>query len=52
MTDTNTVRDPVYGMSLTPMTATTSTDLDGQTYFCSEDCYHTFIADPKTYIAA
>jgi YHS domain-containing protein len=52
MTDTNTVKDPVCGMSLTPMTATTSTDLDGQTYyFCSEDCYHTFIANPKTYIA-
>lgn len=50
--DTDTMRDPVCGMSLTPITATTSTQLDGKTYyFCSDDCYQTFMADPKTYVA-
>ena len=53
MTDTDTLRDPVCGMEVTPETAITSTQLDGQTYyFCSEDCYHTFMADPKPYVTA
>ena len=51
MTDTDTVRDPVCGMDVTPMTAVTSTEYEGTTYhFCSEDCYDTFTADPKTYV--
>ena len=51
--DTATHRDPVCGMSVDPMTATASTQVDGQTYyFCSEDCYRTFMADPKSYTKA
>lgn len=43
--------DPVCGMSVTPATAMTSTEHKGTTYyFCSEDCFHTFTADPATYV--
>lgn len=51
MTDTDTLRDPVCGASVTPMTSTTSTEYDGTTYhFCSEDCYHTFSEDPAMFV--
>lgn len=52
-TDTDTVRDPVCGMSITPATAVSSTQSGGQTYyFCSEDCYETFVNDPKAFGAS
>jgi YHS domain-containing protein len=45
------MRDPVCGMDVDPLTATASEQVDGQTYyFCSEDCYRTFTADPTTYL--
>jgi Cu+-exporting ATPase len=38
-------------MDVDPLTATASEQVDGQTYyFCSEDCYRTFTADPTTYL--
>lgn len=50
MTDIATARDPVCGMTVSPMTATASTQVHGESYyFCSEDCYRTFMADPKSY---
>ncbi len=53
MTDTGTVRDPVCGMEISPMTAVTSTEYDGTTYhFCSEDCYETFSQNPAQYVNA
>lgn len=54
MTDqaTDQTTDPVCGMSVTPATAMTSAQHGGQTYyFCSEDCYHTFMAAPATYVS-
>lgn len=53
MTDTDTLRDPVCGMSVSPVTAVTSTEYEGTTYhFCSEDCYRTFSEDPAQYVNA
>lgn len=51
MTDTDTLRDPVCGMSVSPVTSVTSTEYEGTTYyFCSEDCYRTFTENPAQYV--
>jgi len=48
---TGRLTDPVCGMSVTPATAMTSTEYKGTTYyFCSEDCYRTFVDNPATYV--
>ena len=45
-----TLKDPVCGMDVTPATAVSSTEHNGTTYyFCSEDCFRTFNADPDSY---
>lgn len=44
------VKDPVCGRDITPATAVSSAEHKGTTYyFCSEDCYETFRADPASY---
>ena len=49
MNDTTTLKDPVCGMDVTPATAVSSAEHKGKTYyFCSEDCYKTFTADPDS----
>lgn len=45
-----TLKDPVCGMDVTPETAIASTEYKGTMYyFCSEDCYTTFTADPGSF---
>ena len=47
-----TVRDPVCGMTVNPLTAAGSVDHDGRTYhFCSRRCVEMFRADPARYLA-
>ena len=47
-----TVRDPVCGMTVNPLTAAGSVDHDGLTYhFCSRHCVEKFRADPARYLA-
>ncbi len=46
-----TVKDPVCGMSVDPVTAAGSYDYDGQTYFfCSHHCLEKFRAEPAKYL--
>jgi YHS domain-containing protein len=53
LTDNDTLRDPVCGMAVSPMTSVTSTEYQGTTYhFCSEDCYRTFSENPAQYVNA
>jgi Cu+-exporting ATPase len=49
---TDQVTDPVCGMSVAPAMAMTSTVVSGETYyFCSEDCYRTFMKNPAAYVS-
>ena len=51
MTDTDTQRDPVCGMAVSPVTSETSAEYEGTTYhFCSEDCYHAFTENPAQFV--
>lgn len=50
MDDNAPLKDPVCGMDVTPTTAISSTEHKGTTYyFCSEDCYRRFTADPDSF---
>ena len=50
---TDTVVDPVCGMSVAPETAATTREFDGATYyFCSAGCAVSFDADPQRYASA
>ena len=52
-TGTGTVRDPVCGMEVDAITAVSSTEYEGTTYyFCSEDCYRTFTQNPAQFANA
>ena len=45
------VRDPVCGMSVDPVTSQHRFDHDGKTlHFCSTDCRTKFVADPNSYL--
>lgn len=51
-TDTEAMRDPVCGMTVTPATSVSSAEHQGTTYsFCSEDCYRAFTDNPAAYTA-
>lgn len=53
MTDADTMRDPVCGMTVTEATAVSSAEYEGTVYFfCSEDCYRAFTDNPAAYLAA
>jgi Cu+-exporting ATPase len=46
-----TVKDPVCGMSVDPITAAGSSEYQGRTYyFCSTSCTQKFVADPPKYL--
>ena len=48
----NTVKDPVCGMEIDPMTAAGTSEYDGQTYyFCSIGCKKSFDKEPEKYLA-
>ena len=48
----DTVVDPVCGMTITPDTAAATTDHDGTTvHFCSTGCRDAFVADPDRYLS-
>jgi YHS domain-containing protein len=50
-TKTNTVIDPVCGMSVNPKTTEIVVTIEGQTYyFCAEGCRQTFVKTPKKYL--
>ena len=50
-TKTNTVIDPVCGMSVNPKTTEIVATIEGQTYyFCAEGCRQTFVKTPKKYL--
>jgi Cu+-exporting ATPase len=50
-TGTDTVRDPVCGMTVDPATAKHRHDHDGTTYyFCGGGCREKFVADPAAYL--
>jgi P-type Cu+ transporter len=50
---TDTVVDPVCGMSVAPETAAATREFDGTTYyFCSAGCAVSFDADPQRYASA
>ena len=50
-TKTNTVIDPVCGMSVNPKTTELEVTIDGQTYyFCAQGCRQTFIKTPEKYL--
>ncbi|MDP9299572.1 MAG: heavy metal translocating P-type ATPase [Actinomycetota bacterium] len=47
-----TVKDPVCGMEIDPVTAARSEEYEGKTYyFCSQSCLDSFRADPQKYAA-
>lgn len=47
----NTFKDPVCGMDVTPATAAGKSDHQGQTYyFCSPGCKRSFEKDPERYL--
>lgn len=49
---TNTFRDPVCGMDVTPQTAAGKSEYRGQTYyFCSLGCKNSFDREPEKYLA-
>ena len=48
---TETFRDPVCGMDVTPESAAGTSEYDGQTYyFCSPGCKRSFDQDPQKYL--
>lgn len=50
-TKTNTVIDPVCGMSVNPKTTEIVATIEGQTYFfCAEGCRKTFVKTPEKYL--
>jgi len=50
-TKTNTVIDPVCGMSVNPRTTEIEVTIEGQTYyFCAEGCRQTFVKTPEKYL--
>lgn len=47
----HTVKDPVCGMTVDPLTAKHRAEHDGQThYFCAARCREKFVADPSAYL--
>ncbi len=48
--DTSTVRDPVCGMKVNPVTARHHEHRGQLQYFCSDRCRTKFIADPQRYL--
>ena len=47
---TDTFRDPVCGMEVTPETAAGSSEYNGQTYyFCAPGCKQRFDQNPQSY---
>ena len=47
-----TVRDPVCGMSIDPVTAKHTAEFEGSSYyFCSESCRSAFVSSPAKYVA-
>ncbi len=53
MSESETIKDPVCGMSVNPVTAKWSHRHDEDTYFfCSKGCMTKFAADPHKYLAA
>jgi len=49
--ETNTVIDPVCGMSVNPRTTEIEVTIEGQTYyFCAEGCRQTFVKTPEKYL--
>nr|WP_295467904.1 heavy metal translocating P-type ATPase [Mesorhizobium sp.] len=51
--DTQTVRDPVCGMTVDPSAGKPTAEHRGHAYhFCSERCRSKFLADPDTYLTA
>ena len=47
-----TVRDPVCGMEIDPVTAVASEEYEATTYsFCSQSCHDSFTARPEKYAA-
>ena len=50
-TKTNTVIDPVCGMSVDPETTELEVTIEGQAfYFCAEACRKSFVKNPKNYL--
>ncbi len=48
---TNTVLDPVCGMTVNQRITEIATTIQGQTYyFCAEGCRKEFVADPQKYL--
>jgi YHS domain-containing protein len=48
---TNTVLDPVCGMTVNQHITEIATNIQGQTYyFCAEGCRKAFVADPQKYL--
>lgn len=53
LTNTQTVKDPVCGMNVDPLTAVHKHDHDGQHYFfCSHHCMAKFRAEPEKYLVS
>ena len=50
--DALTVRDPVCGMKVNPVTALRHEHGDRIHYFCGEKCRAKFVADPRRYLQA
>lgn len=49
---TETFKDPVCGMDVTPETAAGTSEYKGQTYyFCAPGCKRSFDKDPEKYLA-
>jgi Cu+-exporting ATPase len=49
----STVKDPVCGMTIDPVTAAATADHEGQSfYFCCPHCRQKFLADPTRYLGA
>jgi Cu+-exporting ATPase len=50
-TMTDTLKDPICGMGVTPQTAAGSFEYQGNTYyFCSLGCMQTFQSQPEKYV--
>ena len=50
-TKTNTVIDPVCGMSVNPKTTELEVTIEGKTYyFCAQACRQTFVKTPQKYL--
>ena len=49
---TDTFKDPVCGMDVTPESAAGKSEYNGQTYyFCSPGCKRSFDKDPEKYLS-